>query len=397
MTSQFFINNRAKLKTLLKDQVLLIPSNGLIQQTEDTAYRFIQDNYFWYLTGLETANSILVLSSQEDFIILPASNDYLAIFEPSIDIKASQKISGLQTYYDYLKGWQELSTIIKSRSLVYMTLPEPVFADRYGIYTNPHRLNVMNKLQALNSALDIKDCKPLINQLRAVKQPLEIQEISAAIQLTLKSIDKLVNKIASFADARSLEVELDYLFSSKKAQQAFQPIIAIDDHVLILHNHANLGSLGSAKQLLFDIGAEVNHYKADISRYFCLSSDKKFSQRAQNVYEATKNVQLAAINLLKPGVLLQDYERQVRQLMAIELKHLGLITSTDIKSTLSFFPHATSHSLGLDAHDPIDYNQPIQENYVLTVEPGIYIKGEGIGVRLEDDVLVLKNGNLVLN
>jgi Xaa-Pro aminopeptidase len=140
--------------------------------------------------------------------------------------------------------------------------------------------------------------------------------------------------------------------------------------------------------LLIDVGAEFNHYAADITRTIAVSD--KVSKRQRQVYESVHDVQQFAFGLLKEGLELRSYEEQIEHYMGEQLRVLGLISTIDKESVRKYYPHSTSHFLGLDPHDVGDYTLPLQENMVITVEPGIYIPEEGIGVRIEDDVVITK-------
>jgi Xaa-Pro aminopeptidase len=161
-----------------------------------------------------------------------------------------------------------------------------------------------------------------------------------------------------------------------------------------LHNVSNTAPLNSGELVVCDVGAEVSHYAADITRTVCVG---KPSARQKAIYAAVLDVQAYALTLLKPGANLKKYEQQVAKRMGEELKNLGLVKRADKKSVRKYFPHATSHFLGLNVHDVGDYQVPLEPGMVLTCEPGIYIPEEGIGVRLEDDVLITKSGNKVLS
>ena len=140
--------------------------------------------------------------------------------------------------------------------------------------------------------------------------------------------------------------------------------------------------------MLLDVGAEFDHYAADISRTWAPKDNRRFN----DVYQAVKDVTAYAMTQLKPGVTLREYEKLVEVRMGEELKKLGLIKTASHEAIREYFPHATSHFMGIDVHDSGDYNQPLSEGVILTVEPGIYIPKEGIGVRIEDDVLIVEGG-----
>jgi Xaa-Pro aminopeptidase len=187
-----------------------------------------------------------------------------------------------------------------------------------------------------------------------------------------------------------LEAEIGYGFRKRGAEHhAFAPIVAGGRRACTLHNVANNAPLSADELIVVDVGAEVEHYAADITRTISPSTP---SRRQQTVYAAVLETQAYAMELLKPGVLLREYEHQVELFLGEKLRELGLIKTIDHENVRRFCPHATSHFLGLNVHDVGDYERPLEAGVVLTVEPGIYIPEESIGIRIEDDVLITGNG-----
>ena len=165
--------------------------------------------------------------------------------------------------------------------------------------------------------------------------------------------------------------------------------MASDLNATTIHYTDNNEPLKNKNFILIDGGAEVENYVADISRTYFIKTPTK---RQKAVYTAVKEVQEYAINLLGPGVILKNYEKLVEAYMGEKLRELGLIKTISSENVRKFFPHGTTHFLGLDAHDSGDYERPLEPGMVLTVEPGIYIPKEKIGIRIEDDFLVTEDG-----
>ncbi|HET8709663.1 MAG TPA: M24 family metallopeptidase, partial [Candidatus Saccharimonadales bacterium] len=211
---------------------------------------------------------------------------------------------------------------------------------------------------------------------------------------TLKAALKPAKR-AKYSYEYEVEAELSRGFRAGGGSgHSFEPIVAGGANAVTLHNVANNSPLSADELLLCDVGAEYNHYAADITRTVALSNP---TRRQEAVYEAVLNVQEYAKSLLKPGVLLHDYEKQIEQYMGEKLRELGLIKSISSETVRAFYPHATSHFMGLNVHDVGDYDRPLEPGVVLTVEPGIYIEKEGIGIRIEDDALVTDNGIEILS
>jgi Xaa-Pro aminopeptidase len=230
-----------------------------------------------------------------------------------------------------------------------------------------------------------------------IKQPIELAAIRAAIDITIRTMKESLKpaKLRKYAFEYEIEAELSRGFRRRGAVgHGFEPVVASGPRACTLHNVANNGGLSADELLIVDVGAEVGHYSADITRTFSLGSP---SRRQQTVHAAVAEIQQFAFGLLKPGTTLKGYEQQVEQYMGEKLRELGLVKTISHNEVRKFSPHATSHFLGLNVHDVGDYDRPLEPGVVLTVEPGIYIPREGIGVRIEDDVLITPGGIKILS
>lgn len=185
-----------------------------------------------------------------------------------------------------------------------------------------------------------------------------------------------------------------YFRKSGATGHGFSPIVSAGERACVLHQNENNGEIGAKDLITVDIGAEVDNYSADITRTY---SQSKPSKRQKAVHAAVEAVQDYAFSLVKPGVLLKENEALIEHYMGEKLRELGLIKTIDRDSVRTYFPHSTSHFLGLDVHDTGDYSRPLESGMVITIEPGIYIPQEGIGVRIEDDVLVTSKGYKILS
>jgi Xaa-Pro aminopeptidase len=267
------------------------------------------------------------------------------------------------------------------------------------MYTNPARRRLITRIREINPHADLLDLRQHLSRMRMVKQPIELQALQRAIDITndtLKEVTKPA-KLLKYAYEYELEADITRGFRRRGSEgHGFSPIVAGGIRACTLHHIANDAALASDELVILDVGASYNHYVADISRTISLNG--KPSRRQQQVHEAVATAQDYAYSLLKPGVQLRDYEKQMEAFVGEKLRELGLIKSITHEAVRDhFFPHATSHFLGLDAHDAGDYEEPLKPGVVLTVEPGIYIRAEAIGVRLEDDVLITEDGCEVLS
>lgn len=397
-TSDFFRGNRERLKALFTGTApIVVTANGLLQRGGDSTYPFAQDASFWYLTGIDQPDVLLVLDKDKEYLMVPARDASRSAFDGAVDAAALSRRSGVATVLDDEEGWRLLSARLKRVKHIATIAPPPAYLERYGMYTNPARAALLAKLKAVQPAVELLDLTMHLVRLRMVKQPLEVAVIQTAIDITLDTIKAVCrpSQLAKYAYEYELEADLGRGFRKRGAAgHAFEPIVAGGARACTLHNVANAGRLASDELIILDVGAEVSHYAADISRTVAVRTP---TRRQEAVLKAVLEVQGYAKEHLKPGAFLQSYEEKVEHFMGEKLRELGLIRTIEREAVRRYFPHATSHFMGLNVHDVGDYTRPLEPGNVLTVEPGIYIPEEGIGVRLEDDVLITPDGNKVLS
>lgn len=392
-TSEFFAGNRARLRTLFTGTApIVLTANGLLQRGGDTTYPFEQDASFWYLTGCDDPDVLLVMDKDKEYLIVPVREATREAFDGAVDTSALRRRSGIQAVYDDKEGWRQLSARLK-RAKHAATLAAPAeYIEQHGFYTNPARAGLVRRLKAVNDRLELLDLTQHVVRMRMIKQAPELIAIQQAIDITMATLKKVSRpaQLKRFAYEYELEAAISQGFRTAGAEgHAFEPIVASGQRACTLHNVANTGQLAAGELIIMDVGAAVSHYAADLTRTVVLGTPSK---RQQAVYDAVLEVQEYAKSLLLPGVILRDYEQQVEQFMGEKLRALGLIKTIDHDEVRRYYPHATSHFLGLNVHDSGDYSLPLAADMVLTVEPGIYIPEESIGVRIEDDVIVTEAG-----
>jgi len=395
-STEFFEGNRAKLRSLFRGTApIVLTANGLSQRSGDTAYPFQQDSSFWYLTGINDPNIILVLDKDKEYFILPEQDRVQEIFDGSIETDDITKTSGIKTVLDNKTGWKQLTVRLKRVKHIATLAATPDFIPRLGMYTNPARAALIEKLKAVAPTAELLDLSPHLTRQRMVKQPEELTALQTAINITTATLKDVSKKLGKYNYEYEVEADITAGFRKRGADgHGYQPIVASDNNACTLHYMANNASLDDKKLLLMDVGAEVEHYSADITRTYTLG---KPSKRIRTVHEAVNDIQNYALNQLKPGVLIKDYEQKVEHYIGEKLRELGLIKSITPETVRRYAPHSTSHFLGLDVHDVADYDRPLETNMVLTVEPGIYIPEENIGIRIEDDVLITPKGAKILS
>ena len=394
-SSEFFIQNRARLRELFVGTApIVLTANGVMQRNSDVTYPFRQDSSFWYLTGINEPGVILVLDKGKEYLILPEQESYFDIFHGGYNQEQLRTISGIDTIYNQADGWKQFGNRLKRVRHVATLAASPAYVQQLGFYANPARAQLIARIKEERSDIELLDLRPQLSLMRVIKQAPELSAIQEAIDITIKGL-KFAQK-HNYAYEYEAEAALSTIFRKSGARgHGFSPIVSAGVRACALHQEANDGPIGPKELLTLDVGAEIDNYTADITRTY--SQGKNPTKRQRNVHAAVLAVQDYGYSLVKPGVTIRDNEKLIEQYMGEKLRELGLIKTIDRDSVREFFPHATSHYLGLDAHDAGDYDRPLEPGMVLTVEPGIYIPKEEIGVRIEDDLLVTKDGYKVLS
>lgn len=394
-TAEFFQGNRSRLLADTNAKLIAIAANGMLQRSADTTFPFRQDSNFWYLTGIQEPDFVLVMTQDVVFLIAPKRDDHRDQWDGALDTGALSKTSGIDEIYEYHDGWTKFDKLLRTHKKVHTITPADAYLDHFGFYANPARGTLLRALTK-HRKLEIVDVRKQIARLRQIKQQPELQALRKAIDITGKALERVGKTLASYKTEYEVAADITREFLWHGADgHAYQPIIASGRNAATIHYIKNNQPLGAGELLLLDVGAEVMNYSADITRTYAIGQPTK---RQRDIAKAVQSVHQEALQLLKPGVDMKTYEQQVDAIMAKELKKLNLIDDVSDKRRLKkYYPHLTSHFLGLDTHDAADYTLPLEPGMVLTVEPGIYIPEESIGIRIEDDVLITKNGVEVLS
>lgn len=389
-TTEFFTGNRQRLQAELDAQLIVLSANGVLQRSADTTFPFRQDSNFWYLTGVEEPDFVLVIDGADAFFIAPRRDAHRDQWDGTIDKRAIKALSGITDIVEHHEGWNRLDKLLKKYKKVYTIAPAETYLEHFGFYANPARGALLAALQK-HKKLEVVDIRKTLARMRQIKQPAELAAIQQAIDITAKALKRVQKKLSSYKNEREIVADLTHDFvHDGAAGHAYTPIVASGRNAATIHYIKNNQPINPAELLLLDVGAEVMGYSADITRTYAVSEPTK---RQLEVFQAVMNVRAAAMELLKPGVDMKAYEQQVDKVMAGQLKKLGLIDDeTDKKKLKKYYPHLTSHFLGLDTHDAADYQRPLEPGMVLTVEPGIYVSEENIGIRIEDDILITEDG-----
>lgn len=381
---KFFTSNRVKLSKLLPKHMLFVSANAMLQSSADLAFPFRQDSNFWYLTGLKNPDAVLVIDTLvgESILLLPEQNAYQMEWDGQYDHEALMSRSGL----DRIESMDSLQQYVKRASshnlTVGMNLPPPDRVEPYGFYSNPARKILDEKIKSINPRVKSESILRELSSLRQVKQPEEMNALLCAINVTAETLDEVHSSLADFKTEKEVENAITAGFYMRNSQgHAYEPIVACGRNASIIHYNKNTDMLSRDALLLLDVGATVDGYASDISRTWAIGKPTK---RQQELYKCVIDLQNQAFDLLKVGVLLRDYQHEMEKRAKKLFHSLGIDIDT--------YPHGFSHFLGLDVHDAGLYDEPLQEGAVVTVEPGIYLPEEGMGIRIEDNVQITKNG-----
>lgn len=394
---EFFTKNRQKLRERLGSKTpIVITASGNMQRGGDEPMPFHQDSNFWYLTGINGADLVLVILPKSAYIIVPGLSAIREAFDGAHDVEAYRKRSGIAEFLAEQEGWQRLRKDLEKAGSVATLASAPPYLKNHGLHMLPFRRRLIQRLKRMVSGLEVQDIRADLAAMRVIKQPEELKALQQAIDITNATLQDIASKdLSGVKYEYEIEALLSHGFRKRGAKgHAFAPIVGAGQHGTTLHYLDNEGPVNPDDLIVLDVGAEVEHYAADITRTV---SQHPITGRRAEVFNAVGAVQDYALSLIKPGVLPRDYEMAVEKFMGEKLLELGVIAEPSREEIRTYFPHATSHFLGLDTHDVGDYHAPWETGMVITCEPGIYIPEEGIGVRIEDDILITKDGCKVLS
>lgn len=386
LAATFFKNNRKTLAQ--KGGLYVFGAYTKMQRTLDEAFKFEQEANFWYLTGIEAPDWRVIIDGRKSWLVMPEVDGSHEVFNGSLSAEEALAISGVDDVVKYDDADKLLRDLARQHSLVYSLGDDP-YAKYYDFAINPAPKELWRQLSRIFN--EVQDARTELARRRAIKQPEEIQAIKRAIRLTNQTFSQVKQHLADFKHEYELEAEFSHAFRLAGAQHAYEPIVASGSNAVTLHYCDNTMAVRKNDLVLMDIGAKVDGYPADVTRTYAVG---ELSARKREVHEAVRSAQKQIIGLLGPGVSPQEYSEAVDEIMKQRLAELGLLEDKfDNDKYRRYFPHAISHGLGVDVHDSLGSPLEFKPGMVLTVEPGIYIPEEGIGVRIEDDILITDSGH----
>ncbi|GKX68672.1 aminopeptidase P family protein [Inconstantimicrobium mannanitabidum] len=396
MIKDVFINNRKNLLEKVEDNSAIILFAGKAPvKSADEDYAFTPNRNFYYLTGVDEPTHILVLTK-----INGTNKDTLFVLRPdlekekwvgkSIRPNEATEVSGIEDvqYLDTFEAVINRLIVTESIENIYFDLERRSIDDEKSVAEV-----FASKITSTYPQVKIKDIYNKISELRLIKSEEEIEEMRKAIKITIEGVESLMKNSKPGMKEYELEAYFDFVCKTNGAKDyAFKTIAAAGKNATILHYVDNNSEIKDNDLVLFDLGAQINYYNADITR--TIPANGKFTDRQKEVYEAVLRVNEKVTKSIKPGVNILEWNNQATELIAEECINLGLIK--DKSEVRKYYWHSIGHSLGLDTHDVGKRDVEFKPGMVYTVEPGIYIEEESIGVRIEDDVLVTEDGYEVL-
>ncbi len=411
ISNSLFIKNRKKFMAHMKPKsIAVFNSNDIYPVSADSTMPFEQHRDIFYLSGADQEESILILfpdaldQNQREILFVRETNEHIAIWEgEKLTKEKATKVSGIKTIYWVSDFEKVLFDLMTEADTVYFNTNEHY---RQAVETQTREDRFILKCKKEYPAHNWAKSNPILQEIRGVKEPEEIALMQKACDITEKGFRRLLSFIKPDVWEYEIEAELLHEFVRNRSKGfAYTPIIASGYNANVLHYIENNQQCKTGDLILMDVAAEYANYSSDLTRTVPVSG--KFTKRQKAVYEAVLKVKKEATNMLVPGTIWAEYHKEVGKVMTSELLGLGLLDKADIQNEdknkpayKKYFMHGTSHHIGLDTHDYGALKTPMKANMVFTVEPGIYIPDEKMGIRIEDNVVIQETGapfNLMQN
>jgi Xaa-Pro aminopeptidase len=403
LDKSLFVDNRARFKEQLPaGSMAVFFSNDEMPRSGDQAFLFRQNPDLYYLSGLDQEKIILVIypdcpnPAYREALFIRRTNEVIAVWEGhKYTQEEAREASGIQNVY-----WEDefeavLPSLMAYCDRVYVNINEN---DRAATSVHYKDIRFAHKIRADYPAHELKRLGPIMEQLRSIKSPIEIEATKKACEITRDAFIRVMKFMKPGVGEYEVEAEIIHEFIRQRATgHAYSPIIAAGKNACVLHYVDNNTIIQDGDLVLMDFGAEYANYAADLSR--TIPASGRFSPRQKAVYNACRRVQKEAITMLRPGITLVEYNKEVGKIMEAELIQLGLLDKADVANQnpdaplyKKYFMHGTAHFLGIDVHDVGPRYEPMRVGNLFTCEPGIYIPEENIGIRIENNILITEDG-----
>lgn len=404
LNSEIFVQNRKRFMAKMdKNSIAIFNSNDALPANGDALHPFVQNSDLFWLSGVVQEDSMVILFPDNPD---PKYREVLVLVRPN---ELKEKWNGHQLRNNEAEDISGVKTIVYLDSLEGLLQPWVHLADTIYLNTNENDRKA-NEVQVRDYRYSayMRERYPLHNyrrgakimkELRAIKTPLEVEVIQKAIDITDNTFRRLLKFIKPGVMEYEIDAEIWHSFLSKRATgPAYGSILASGDNARILHYVDNNQECKDGDLILMDFGASYGNYNADLSRTVPVNG--KFTKRQKTVYNACLDIYHYCSSILKPGISINDYTEKVAGEATIIFQKIGLLKKSDIKNEdpenrayRKYLYHGISHHLGIDVHDVGTKNESIKAGMVFTIEPGIYIEEEKMGVRIENNFWITKNGN----
>ena len=407
LNKQIFIQNRARFITQMKpNSIAIFNSNDEIPANGDAIYPFVQNSDLYWLTGIEQEDTMVILypdnkdEKYREVLVMPKPNETKEKWDGKrLRANEGTDISGIKTVI-WLENLDALLQVwVHHADIVYLNTNEN---DRKGNLLETRDYRYAKAFMQQYPLHQYQRSARIMKGLRAIKTAEEIEVLSEAISITNKTFRRLLQFVKPGVMEYEIEAEIMHEFLRNRSKgQAYGSIIASGDRARTLHYVFNNEECKHGELLLMDFGANYGGYCADLTRTIPVNG--KFTPRQKAVYDSCLHLHNYAKGILKPGISIVDYTEKVADEATKEFIQLGLISEADVKNEdkenrayRKYLYHGISHHLGIDVHDLGTRLEPIQAGMVFTVEPGIYIEEEQMGIRIENNFWITENGNIDL-
>ncbi|MFH6602977.1 aminopeptidase P family protein [Maribacter algicola] len=401
--NSLFKKNRKKfMAQMAPKSIAIFNSNDIYPISADSTMPFQQHRDIFYLSGADQEETILVLfpdamdKKHREILFVRETNEHIAVWEGAkLTKEKATEVSGIETVH-WLSNFDKIFfDLMTEAETIYLNTNEHY---RQSVVTQTREARFIEKVKKDYPAHSVAKSNPILQQIRGVKEPEEIKLMQKACDITEKGFRRLLNFVKPGVWEYEIEAELLHEFVRNRSKGfAYTPIIASGNNANVLHYIENNQQCKDGDMILMDVAAEYANYSSDLTRTIPVNG--KFTKRQKEVYEAVLRVKNEATKMLVPGTIWAEYHKECGKIMTSELLGLGLLDKADVQNEnpewpayKKYFMHGTSHHIGLDTHDYGELKTPMKANMVFTVEPGIYIPGEQMGVRLEDDVVIQSTG-----
>lgn len=392
----FVLNRQRFVAQLPADAMAIFFAADAMPRNGDQTYAYRQNSHFFALTGIDEPESILILfpgcvrEEYREILLVPFTTEQTVVWEgDKVSLSEAKTLSGI-AQVKWSDQWEGLlQPLMCMAGQVFLNTNEH---DRFWTPVVSRELRMAHELRQRYPVHTFRRAQPILRQLAMYKSTEEVELIRRACAITGEAFKRVLSTTQAGRWEYQLEADITHSFISSGAGHAYQPIVAGGSNACTLHYIKNDQLLKSGELVLMDFGAEYAHYAADLTR--TIPVDGRFTDRQKNIYNAVLKAFKLARSMMAPGQTLSSIHKETEQYLGFELYELGLIkkkkpTPAEISA---YYMHGIGHHLGLDVHDLSDRYQPLAEGMVLTCEPGLYIRAEKIGVRLENDIYISADG-----